>query len=135
MRHKVSDSFRGNASNWQYEIQESRARVSVALPRPLIFIFRGKITFIHLFHFNKAIRVICGSDESRWGARGAYKPALKSTDTAGQLEVLRSHGDSVGVGGTEAGVSKEADKEDLGCLLERHHSGRLKSKINIVKIF
>ena len=54
-----------------------------------------------------------------------------ATDAAGELDVLRHDGDTLGVDGAKVGVFEQADKVCLGCLLEGEDSGALEAKVGL----
>ena len=55
--------------------------------------------------------------------------ASLSTDSAGELDVLRHDGHPLGVDGTEVGVLEEADQVGLGGFLESDDGGSLESEV------
>ena len=54
-----------------------------------------------------------------------------STDSSGQLDVLRHDGDPLGVDGAQVGVLKQTNKVGLTGLLESHHSGALEAEVGL----
>ena len=54
-----------------------------------------------------------------------------SADAAGQLDVLREDGDTLGVDGAQVGVLEETDKVGLGGLLEGQNGGGLEAEIRL----
>ena len=54
-----------------------------------------------------------------------------STDTAGELDVLRHDRHTLGVDRTQVGVFKQPDQVRLGRLLQRQHRRRLKAQIRL----
>jgi hypothetical protein len=54
-----------------------------------------------------------------------------STDTAGELNVLRHDGDTLGVDGAQVGVLEKTNEVSLGGLLEGKNSGSLEAKVTL----
>ncbi len=54
-----------------------------------------------------------------------------STETTGELEVLRLDSDTLSVDSSQVGVLKEGDEVGLGCLLKSHNGGRLESEVGL----
>ena len=54
-----------------------------------------------------------------------------STDTSGQLDVLRHNGDTLGVDGAKIGVFEETDEISLAGLLKSHHSRALEAQVGL----
>jgi hypothetical protein len=54
-----------------------------------------------------------------------------ATDSAGQLDILRHDGDTLGVDGAQVGVLEQADKVGLSGLLKGEHSGSLEAEIGL----
>ena len=52
-----------------------------------------------------------------------------SADAAGQLDVLRHDGDTLGVDGAQVGVFEKTDQVGLASLLKGHHSRALEAEI------
>ena len=54
-----------------------------------------------------------------------------STDAAGQLDVLRHDGDTLGVDGAQVGVLEQTDQVGLAGLLESHDGGALEPQVSL----
>jgi len=54
-----------------------------------------------------------------------------ATDAAGQLDVLRHDGDTLGVDGAQVGVLEEANQVGLGGLLEGEDGGALEAEVSL----
>ena len=61
----------------------------------------------------------------------ARRLSALTTDAAGQLDVLRHDGDTLGVDGAEVGVLEKADEVRLGGLLEGEHGGALEAQVGL----
>ncbi|KAL7426437.1 hypothetical protein ACHAXM_000457, partial [Skeletonema potamos] len=54
-----------------------------------------------------------------------------STDTAGELNVLRHDGDTLSVDGAQVGVLEKTNEVSLGGLLESKNGGSLEAKVTL----
>ncbi|GMS94099.1 hypothetical protein PENTCL1PPCAC_16276, partial [Pristionchus entomophagus] len=68
---------------------------------------------------------------SSFAAVQAQRLSTLSTNAAGELDVLRHDGHSLGVDGAQVGVLEESDEVSLGGLLEGHHGGRLEAEVGL----
>ena len=66
----------------------------------------------------------CGSEKSRWGERLKNLSFLGtlSADAAGELNVFRHDGHTLGVDGAEICVLEESNQVCFACFLKGHHS-------------
>ena len=55
-----------------------------------------------------------------------------TTDAAGELDVLRHDGHTLGVDGAQVGVLEEGDEVGLGCFLQGHDSRSLEAELELV---
>ena len=65
--------------------------------------------------------------------RDHYQTSLRSlsSETTGELEVLRLDGDTLGVDGSQVGVLEQGNEVGFGGLLESHDGGRLESEVGL----
>jgi histone H3 len=54
-----------------------------------------------------------------------------TTDTTGQLNVLRHDGNTLSVDGTQVGVFKQTNEVSLRGLLKGHYGGRLETQVSL----
>lgn len=65
--------------------------------------------------------------------KSKQKPNLTTltTETTGELDILRLDGDTLGVDGTQVGVFEEGDEVGLNGLLESTDGGRLETEVGL----
>ncbi|KAF4523131.1 hypothetical protein B566_EDAN003146, partial [Ephemera danica] len=95
-------------------------------------------------------KAACGAEKNRWSrvllcvctaAAAAVGCLIEfsnsddlstlSTDTAGQLDVLRHDGDTLGVDGAQVGVLEETDEVGLAGFLQGHDGGALETQVSL----
>ena len=81
-------------------------------------------------HSHDVSHLFCLRKDPFKSCQGGNLRAL-ATDAAGELDVLRHDGDTLGVDGAKVGVFEQADKVCLGCLLEGEDSGALEAKVGL----
>jgi hypothetical protein len=62
---------------------------------------------------------------------GVQNLSTLSTDTPGQLDVLRHDGHTLGVDGTQVGVLEQTNQVSLASLLQGHDGGGLETQVGL----